>query len=966
MAVIDETFGAALVGLVVGACLYGVTLLQTYGLSSTIPAETIVLNGARNYANDAKSIKALVVILTVLDTLHLILCTKAIYWYLVSNFGDVDNLDVTSWSMALQTDCNGLIGLIVETFFARRVWMMSRNWLITGIIVVLACLHFASDGSVLASANFAGLGVVFTVESFSKFGRLTWVTSVGLGSAAVSDILIAIAMCYYLYTKRTGLRRTDSVVTTLMVYSINSGLTTSIIASICVVTFAAMPTNFIWLSFFWIMGKCYVNSFLALLNSRESLRDKVSAAVQLNKLNGPQSLVDPKSPSKTGRFEGGVSVQIETITDYGHPPFYGRKSLSRRPEQAMDAITENKEDIRDDQTSSTYSAPLPPTPGLCLLQSQVLSAYSSESLALVQTFVASGLSAENTVYGGALVDHSIRMSLRDKLLAALADLPGTRSFHIHVLTSSPRKHNGLFPYAHPRPRAYLQDILVLLSEQASSDAPHVLVTAIEASVYNVPSTSCGMLYVSKVDSSGHASAPSPTATLVRAFITYYADPVTRPISVQHLWVQLFARAQNQYLFPNSSEYEGKRPLSDTKLCAWWKRVYSEVAAEVDARLKGTGKVRLYYILPGYSELEAAYTISRALSRAGPASVQWTYGHPYSQREIPLPCPQNADPDAPHNLGQFIPWFEDDPKSRFIDEIAYIKTTEGGVRSPQRKRPRAPTSSGPRGEKKPPRERESVGDDKEKEKDKDERPHIQGELGQVSPDEFWERMSFRQECVAGAVTGFFTLAVSTPPAVNVDKTSQPSPLAPQPGQVSSKMVRRIVASLMNHHEFSTRDRAVRATETLEGAIKGLCDDAPAIHAAAPPASSSSSSAAPADERPRTPEPSERDVLDVPRTPPPRRAHLSAGGGAKPGGLPEISPNPFPDPVPTPETYAGYIYGTIEVRNAPLPPRTGGDGAAPSGSGGTEGSGASGQGNQGSVPVGAVTVLAVRKKRKPAPA
>ena len=136
--------------------------------------------------------------------------------------------------------------------------------------------------------------------------------------------------------------------------------------------------------------------------------------------------------------------------------------------------------------------------------------------------------------------------------------------------------------------------------------------------------------------------------------------------------------------------------------------------------------------------------------------------------------------------------------------------------------------------------------------------------------------------------------------------------------------------------------------------------------------SSSSAAPADtdERPRTPEPAERDEPEVPRTPPPKRAHLSAGGGNRPGGgLPEISPNPFPGPVPTPETYAAHIYGKIEVRNPPLPPRTSGDGVpGGSGSGGTEGGGASGQGNQGGVPAGAgaVTVLAVRKKRKPAPA
>ncbi|TBU61878.1 histone acetylation protein-domain-containing protein [Dichomitus squalens] len=779
MSFIDSTFGAALVGLVVGACLYGITLLQT------------------NYSNDNSFVKSLV---------------SHMLRYLVTNFGNNDNLDLTTWN--LQTDCNGLIGLIVE----------AKNWILTGIIVILACIHF-------------GLGVGEKSRALHRrildreyFAGLTRTTEID--TSCISDIIIAVAMCYYLYKKRTGLK------------SVNSGLVTSIIGTICVVTFAAMPTNFVWLSFFWVMGKCYVNSFLALLNSREMLRDKVAkGALQLSNFGNPQSNSGSELTPKTPR----------------------------------------------------------------------------------------------------------KMALRDKLLAALADLPGTRTFHIHVLTSAPRKHNGLFPYARPRPRTYLQDVFVLLSEQKDPDAPHVLVTAIEASVYNIPSTSCGVLYVSKVDSSGHASAPSPTATLVRAFLTYYADPVTRPIAVQHLWIQLFARAQNQYLFPNSSEFEGKRPLSDVKLCAWWKRVYGEVAGEIVGRLKGTGKVKLFYVLPGYSELEAAHTISRALSRAVPstsAKVQWVYGHPYSQTEIPLPCPKSADPDAPHNLGTIIPWFDDDPKSRFIDEIAYIKSTESGFRSPQRKRPRAPTSSGPGGAKKPAREQEDE-EDKDKEKEKEGRP--EGELSLVSADEFWERMSFRQECVAGAVTGFFTLCVSTPPPVNPDRPSQPSPLAPQPGQVAPKLVRRIVASLMNHHEFSTRERAIRATETLEGVIKGLCDDAPADPAAVP-APSSSPPEHP--ERPHTPEPNRTTRLEAPQTPPPGRSHLTAGRPA--GGLPEISPNPFPDPVATRETYTAHIYGSIEVRNAPR-----GDAGA---DGGAETSRAGGTAAPAAQPV---TVLAVRKKRKPPP-
>ncbi|RPD77440.1 hypothetical protein L226DRAFT_521114 [Lentinus tigrinus ALCF2SS1-7] len=879
MAMIDSTFGAALIGLIISACLYGITLLQTFSYF-------------RNYSNDSTLIKSLSVGFSTSSSVHkdnILVSGHQLRQYQQSGHHYLEHGSESAGS------CKQTV-----TFFARRVWMMSRNWLITGIIVVLAFLHF-----------------VFTAESFilgrfSKFKTLTWVTCLGLGSAAAADIIIAIAMCYYLYTKRTGLKRTDSVVALLMVYSVNSGLTTSIIATICVVTFAAMPTNFVWLSFFWIMGKCYVNSFLALLNSRESLRDKVAGAVQLNHFGIPHSFQQSfstndhssKAQKSAPRLDG-VAVSIETITDYS--PHYPRKSTTGDRQGRMEVIqeVEIKEHsliMRDDDTSC------------CRLL--VLCLY-------LKTF---------------------KMSLRDKLLAALADLPGTRTFHVHVLTSAPRKHNGLFPYAHPRPRTYLQEVFILLSEQTTPDAPHVLVTAIEASVYNIPSTSSGIVYISKVDSSGHASAPSPTATLVRAFLTYYADPVTRPIAVQHLWIQLFARAQNQYLFPNSSEYEGKHPLSDVKLCAWWRKVYSEVAGTVNTGLKGVGKVKLFYILPGYSELEAAHSLTRGVTPSS-SDVPWVYGHPYSQTEIPLPCPKNTDPDAPHNLGHFIPWFDDDPKSRFIDEIAYIKATEGGIRSPKRKR--APSSTG--GDKKP--QRRDDADDKEKEKEREGRP--QGELAQVTADEFWERMSFRQECVAGAVTGFFTMCVSTPPPVGHDKTSQPSPLAPQPGQVSSKMVRRIVASLMNHHEFSTRERAVRATETLEGVIKGLCDDAPAIPASAPPstaASAARSSSSPDTERPRTPEPDRPATLDVPRTPPPKRSHLHLHPGAgKAGGVPEISPNPFPDPVPSPETYTDYIYGRIEVRNAPLPPRGGANGTA----------------SQGAAAMAPVTVLAVRKKRKPAP-
>ncbi|KAF8798757.1 hypothetical protein BYT27DRAFT_7122407 [Phlegmacium glaucopus] len=386
------------------------------------------------------------------------------------------------------------------------------------------------------------------------------------------------------------------------------------------------------------------------------------------------------------------------------------------------------------------------------------------------------------------------INLRDYLLKALSTHPGTREFHLHVLVSSPRKNNTLYPFAKPRPKVYSQDILILLSEQRKPDASRVIVTAIEANVYNIPNTSCAVFYVSKVDSTGQAAEPSPTATLVRGLLKYYADPATRPIQAEHLWIQLFARAQAQYLFPNSAEWEGKKWLSDIKLCAWWKRLLTRVVGELGSEGGKTMKMKMFYLLPGYNDFEAenALRIASSSSSVVPLTepeMGWVYGHPYSPTDVPFPCGHEK---MTKNLGHYIPYFDDDPKSRFLDEIAFI--TEGES-SHQRKRARTMVEG-----------KETEVEDQVKEDGK------QGEMGKVTVDEFWERMSFRQECVAGAVTGFFTVVVSS--GVGSGHLG---------GHVSSQVNKRIMTSLLTGVEFSTQEQSIKATETLESAIKGLCEE-----------------------------------------------------------------------------------------------------------------------------------------------
>ncbi|KZT42651.1 hypothetical protein SISSUDRAFT_1041263 [Sistotremastrum suecicum HHB10207 ss-3] len=301
MSSLDSTFGAVLLALVFSAVLFGLTTLQTYLYFNRFP-------------HDARWMKGLVATIWCLDALHVALCTHTIYHYLIVNYGNSDALLTEVWSLAIQTDCNGLIGMMVECFFARRVLKLSGNRYITTLIIVLAFIHF-------------GLGVYFTVEAFvlkdfSQFAKLTWVTCTGLGSAAAADITIAVSLVYTLQKIRTGMARTDNVITTLIVYAINTGALTSMFATVCVFCYAFMPTNFVWLAFFWVLGKLYANSLLATLNSREALRgkgktDEGTVILPMSQLTSSRSHKIPTFNTSNG---GGVRINVhtttQTISDY--------------------------------------------------------------------------------------------------------------------------------------------------------------------------------------------------------------------------------------------------------------------------------------------------------------------------------------------------------------------------------------------------------------------------------------------------------------------------------------------------------------------------------------------------------------------------------------------------------------------------------------------------------------------------
>jgi len=112
--IVHNTMGAAYVGVVCAGMLYGVSCVQTWYYFF-------------KYRQDVWYIKALVASVFAFDTVHQILISHTVYYYLISNYDKPVVLADMVWSILLEVLFNGFIGLLVQGFLALRVWRLSGN-----------------------------------------------------------------------------------------------------------------------------------------------------------------------------------------------------------------------------------------------------------------------------------------------------------------------------------------------------------------------------------------------------------------------------------------------------------------------------------------------------------------------------------------------------------------------------------------------------------------------------------------------------------------------------------------------------------------------------------------------------------------------------------------------------------------------------------------------------------------------
>ncbi|KAN0127833.1 hypothetical protein V8E53_014338 [Lactarius tabidus] len=159
-------------------------------------------------------------------------------------------------------------------FYARRIYVVSKSIIIPAIIVLLGTIYLVLALVFIAQAT--------ALKAWSRYTSLIGLTCFSLGSGVLADILITSSMCWFLYHKKTGFARTDSIIMTLMSYSVNSGLVTCLLTIAVLITFSVDTSSMLWTIFYWPMSKAYANSLLAMLNSRDHIREQLSSETAAN------------------------------------------------------------------------------------------------------------------------------------------------------------------------------------------------------------------------------------------------------------------------------------------------------------------------------------------------------------------------------------------------------------------------------------------------------------------------------------------------------------------------------------------------------------------------------------------------------------------------------------------------------------------------------------------------------------
>ncbi|KAJ7162594.1 hypothetical protein C8R43DRAFT_302921 [Mycena crocata] len=230
------------------------------------------INYLKHYPNDIFLIKCTVIFLWVLQLVYTACICQGAYTMTVTDFGQIFTLLFTPWGLNLGVVIGSLIDHAVQAFFVARIYRA------TGLLYLSIFLW-------LSVAFLQGVSLKLGAEAIRSDSipivgeKWNWLLTLLFFGDAALDIVNASVLCYYLkvQSRTTFSQSTAALLDRLVVYTLQTGLTTSFVALGAAIAFRVAPEDYIWTTFFMAMPGSFMSALLANINNRKSLSQPASA-----------------------------------------------------------------------------------------------------------------------------------------------------------------------------------------------------------------------------------------------------------------------------------------------------------------------------------------------------------------------------------------------------------------------------------------------------------------------------------------------------------------------------------------------------------------------------------------------------------------------------------------------------------------------------------------------------------------
>ncbi|KAJ3989429.1 hypothetical protein F5890DRAFT_1253426 [Lentinula detonsa] len=239
---VQVTLGGLQVSVLIATFIYSISCFQTFLYW-------------RSRFNDRLGILALVWAVWIFETTHTLCFWFYIFTITVKYYGVPEELERRHWSITMSIVFHGLITGCVQSYYSYRVYILSGKRIIP-VVCWIGCL-IEGCGSVGIAVVLYLVGPAEFAAKWELFPTLNIAVDLSVG------VVNTTTLCYYLHRMRTGSKTTDQMVTTLIEWSVETGLITALAALGMLIACVVTPNTAVYLSMTSFYAKFYSNSLLA-------------------------------------------------------------------------------------------------------------------------------------------------------------------------------------------------------------------------------------------------------------------------------------------------------------------------------------------------------------------------------------------------------------------------------------------------------------------------------------------------------------------------------------------------------------------------------------------------------------------------------------------------------------------------------------------------------------------------------